>query len=116
MSKAKANVKQAPTNKNSEAMADKLKTEGRKDSASSVSATPIDAHAEAGPSHAPAQQGTFEPQIPYDDAPPSYEDAIASNMPSVDARRPEYAPPPAGEDDVLRSDEKKPSMFSRRDS
>lgn len=48
-----------------------------------------------------------------DDAPPSYEDAVASSVPSVQqGMRPQYAPPPpAEEDDALRGDEKK-----RRDS
>lgn len=34
----------------------------------------------------------------YGDAPPSYEDAIASDVPPVMAPRPQYAPPPPGED------------------
>lgn len=48
-----------------------------------------------------------------DDAPPSYEDAVASSVPSVQqSARPQYAPPaPTAEDEVLRGDEKK-----RRDS
>lgn len=40
--------------------------------------------------------------------PPSYEDAIAGDMPSVNPQqRPEYAPPPAVEDQLLGMDEKK---------
>ena len=50
----------------------------------------------------------------YGDAPPSYEDAIASDLPPIDAPRPNYAPPPPVEDDILRGDEKK--GFGRRDS
>ena len=44
----------------------------------------------------------------YADAPPSYEDAIASDLPpvSVDVR-PSYAPPPSGEDELLGRDEKR---------
>lgn len=88
---------------------EKLKAEGRKEAM--VPDTPID-----GPSHynIPARQGTAMPPQPapmYDDAPPSYEDAVGGALPPVEARRPEYAPPAAGEDQVLRSDEK-----MRRDS
>ncbi|KAF2716924.1 hypothetical protein K431DRAFT_256534 [Polychaeton citri CBS 116435] len=46
-------------------------------------------------------------QQTYDDAPPSYEDAIASELPPMDAPRPDYAPPPPAEDDALRRDEKR---------
>ena len=110
MADAKSNVKRTPTSKTSEAMNEKLQAEGRKDSTYSVPPTPID-----GPSDAdaqfPARQGNLQPEPAYNDAPPSYEDAIASSLPPVDARRPEYAPPPASEDEVLMGDEKK-----RRDS
>ena len=43
----------------------------------------------------------------YSEAPPSYEDAIATGLPPVDAPRPDYAPPPAVEDDLLGRDEKR---------
>jgi len=56
----------------------------------------------------PARPGyAVPPPEPYDEAPPSYEDAIAADLPPVDAPRPDYAPPPVGEDDVLRRDEKR---------
>lgn len=47
-----------------------------------------------------------QPLPEYFQAPPSYEDAIAADMRPVDAPRPNYAPPPAGEDNILRGDEK----------
>lgn len=49
----------------------------------------------------------------YEDAPPSYEDAIASDMPVIDGPRPDYEPPPApaGESAVGREDEKRPGRF-----
>jgi len=76
--------------------------------ANQVPPTPVESGL-AGPSSMPAVPGASAEQQPpmYDDAPPSYEDAIATNLPPVDAPRPEYAPPPAGEDDVLRRDEKR---------
>ncbi|KAI7310071.1 hypothetical protein KC315_g12725 [Hortaea werneckii] len=43
----------------------------------------------------------------FEDAPPSYEDAIAGNVRPVNAPRPDYAPPPTGEDELLGKDEKK---------
>lgn len=55
---------------------------------------------------AAASGSATEPQT-YNDAPPSYEDAVANDVGPVNAPRPEYAPPPPREDDVLRSDEKK---------
>lgn len=76
--------------------------------AGQVPPTPI---AEAGPStvpEMPARPGTGTEELPpmYSEAPPSYEDAVATGLRPVDTPRPEYAPPPAGEDDVLRRDEK----------
>lgn len=43
----------------------------------------------------------------YSEAPPSYEDAIANDINPVTASRPEYAPPPAADDDVLHKNEKR---------
>lgn len=110
MADAKANIRRTSTTKKSDAVKDKLAAEA----GNSVPPTPIDAPTDG---YLPAaQQGSSsQPEQPYNDAPPSYEDAIASSLPPVDARRPDYAPPPAGEDEVLRSDEKK-GFRSRRDS
>jgi hypothetical protein len=49
------------------------------------------------------------PAPSYDEAPPSYEDAIASDLPPVDGPRPHYDPPPAppGEDGIGARDEKR---------
>ena len=115
MAQAKASVNQPFTTKPADPTIDKLKAEAqdRKDSTSSVPPTPIDMP-EDPYSSLPAQQGSHAPEHSYDDAPPSYEDAIATNLPPVDSQRPEYAPPLAGEDDVLGGDEKK--LFGRRDS
>jgi hypothetical protein len=115
MAQARADVKRKPiinTINTKDALDEKLKAEEGQGSVNAVPETPIE-----GPSYdTPARQGTALPSQPpiYDDAPPSYEDAVASSMPPVDARRPEYAPPPAEEDDVLRRDEK--SGLMRRDS
>lgn len=48
----------------------------------------------------------------YDEAPPSYEDAIASDLPPVDGPRPDYEPPPApAESELGHGDEKRTSRF-----
>ena len=97
-------------------MAEKLQTEGHKASVASVPPTPVEATDPLRATDFPARQGTVEQQPPmYIDAPPSYEDAIASDLPPVDAPRPDYAPPPAGEDELLGTDEKK-GFGGRRDS
>nr|POF05850.1 hypothetical protein CFP56_53237 [Quercus suber] len=57
--------------------------------------------AQPGPSSSALQPPT------YSEAPPSYEDAIATQIPPVAAPRPQYAPPPTVEDDLLSQDEKK---------
>ena len=114
MAEAKASIRRASTSKSSTAMDDKLQNEGRKESLAEVPMTPIDESATAA---FPAQQGSSQPHEPplYSDAPPSYEDAIATGMPPIDARRPEYAPPAAAEDNVLRGDEKKKGFLNRGD-
>lgn len=96
-------------------MKDKLAAEAAgRDAAYAIPPTPIDAPTDG---YLPAaRQGILQPEQAYSDAPPSYEDAIASDLPPVDARRPEYAPPPAGEDEVLRSDEKRGGFGRRRES
>ena len=57
----------------------------------------------------PAIPGSLVEQQPpmYSEAPPSYEDAVATHLQPMDVRRPDYAPPAAAEDDVLRRDEKR---------
>lgn len=112
MAQARLNPKRRQTAEKTTALDEKLKAEQGKDSA--VPETPIE-----GPSHEfPARQGMAMPpqqQPPYDDAPPSYEDAIATDLAPVDVPRPNYQPPPVAEDDVLRRDEKK-GFGGRRDS
>lgn len=49
--------------------------------------TPSSAAPDVGPSGEPL----------YDDAPPSYEDAIAQDLPPIDGPRSDYAPPPIPE-------------------
>ncbi|CAK4033288.1 Hypothetical predicted protein [Lecanosticta acicola] len=104
MADARSNVRRTNTN----AMAEKLQAEGRRDSdfgRNQIPPTPIDAG--EGPSW-PARPGVPLEGIPeYMDAPPSYEDAIASDIPPVAAAsRPAYNPPPHQEDPLL-GDEKK---------
>lgn len=120
MAEARANVdKQSATGSApvSAAVDEKLRTEGPKTSnpvpSSPTAAGPSSALMPPAPAeHAspgiPARTGhAAPPPDPYEEAPPSYEDAIAADLPPVDAPRPDYAPPPVGDDDVLRRDEKK---------
>ncbi|EME82853.1 uncharacterized protein MYCFIDRAFT_137486 [Pseudocercospora fijiensis CIRAD86] len=74
--------------------------------ANQIPPTPIETPGSMSPAW-PAQAGPSTlPQ--YDDAPPSYEDAIAQNAPPVTGARPQYAPPPPVEDRILgEADEKK---------
>lgn len=70
-----------------------------------VPATPTE---KPDPSAAAAAASNLTPQpLMYGDAPPSYEDAVADDMAPINAPRPDYAPPPVAEDDILRKDEKK---------
>jgi hypothetical protein len=59
----------------------------------------------------PAQSSNYLPPQPvpgHDDAPPSYEDAIASDLPPLDGPRPGYRPPPAPEgESQITGDEKR---------
>jgi len=120
MAEARANVSKPSSNgtpASSAAVDEKLRTEGRKASnpapLSSTGAGPSSASvppstAEPTSPGIPARTGhAAPPPEPYGEAPPSYEDAIAADLPPVDAPRPDYAPPPVGEDDVLRRDEKR---------
>ncbi|KAF2017844.1 hypothetical protein BU24DRAFT_345379 [Aaosphaeria arxii CBS 175.79] len=47
------------------------------------------------------------PEQPYDDAPPSYEDAIGQDLPPIDGYRGNYQPPPVPEGAPRFSDEKR---------
>ena len=121
MAEARANVHRKSSVKMSDAEKAThlatLKDHYGRDSASSVPPTPIDPSGLDDKNDLPAQQGTLQAEQPYTDAPPSYEDAVASGLPPVDGmRRPDYAPPAAaGEDDVLGGDEKR-RFFQRRNS
>lgn len=100
---------EAKYRKGEDPMASKLRTEGRLDSgfgANQIPPTPIEAEGSSAPQF-PARPGVASAEEIYGDAPPSYEDAIASDLPPVVAPRPTYAPPPASEDPLLASDEKK---------
>lgn len=109
MAAARADVKRPVEVTQSSAMDEKLKTEGRNSSvagpSSNVPPTPVQDNAP----HIPARPGQPVSQAPpdYSEAPPSYEDAIATDIAPVDAPRPDYAPPPTGDDHMLRQDEKK---------
>lgn len=109
MAEARADVKRPAGPTPSSAMDEKLRTEGRNSSvagpSSNIPPTPIQ---ETAP-HIPARPGQPISQAPpdYSEAPPSYEDAIATDIAPVDAPRPDYAPPPTGDDHMLRQDEKK---------
>ncbi|KAF2707226.1 arrestin [Pleomassaria siparia CBS 279.74] len=46
-------------------------------------------------------------QVPYDDAPPSYEDAIGQDLPPINGYRGSYQPPPVPEGAPRFSDEKR---------
>lgn len=107
MAEAQANGKR----KTSMAVNEKLRMEGRQDpdfGANQIPPTPIEAEGSMAP-HLPARPG-IAGEEEYMDAPPSYEDAIAQDAPAPAAARPQYAPPPAGEDPLLHSDEKKGFM------
>ncbi|KAK5134602.1 hypothetical protein LTR08_006258 [Meristemomyces frigidus] len=72
--------------------------------------TPVEEAGPSGPPGMPARPGSIIEQQPpvYSEAPPSYEDAIATNLQPVNVlARPDYAPPAAADDDVLRRDEKR---------
>jgi hypothetical protein len=81
----------------SPALADKLEMEARRNSGFGMNQVPIDIEEEQ------PQQHLNDSAPEYGDAPPSYEDAIASDLPPVRAQRPQYAPPPMGEDGKLFS-------------
>ncbi|KAF2751343.1 hypothetical protein M011DRAFT_464074 [Sporormia fimetaria CBS 119925] len=72
--------------------------------------TPVD---QPGPSSAnafpPAQSASTAagPTMPYDDAPPSYEDAIGQDLPPINGYRGSYMPPPVPEGAPRISDDKR---------
>ena len=110
IAQAKANVKRPSVA--TTPVADKLRTEGRLPSdfgSNQVPPTPIETPGPSNLEELPPRAGAADDGEPpmYSDAPPSYEDAIAATLPPVNAPRPNYEPPPAAEDDVLRQDEKK---------
>lgn len=97
MAREKANIRH-PSTANTTAttpITDKLKTEGRlppEFGAGQVPPTPMEGPSGSGPPELPARPGEVaDAQQPpmYSEAPPSYEDAIAMDLPSVDAPRPE---------------------------
>lgn len=117
MAEARAAVKQ-PSRKNSSrksSVPGKPTLIGPTDSQASlqfgagqVPPTPIDTPGPTGTQQLPPRPGATSEDPPmYADAPPSYEDAIATSLPPINAARPEYVPPTAGEDTVLDRDEKK---------
>lgn len=55
----------------------------------------------------PPAQGAPAPSVPYDDAPPSYEDAIGADLPPINGYRGSYQPPPVPEGAPRFSDEKR---------
>ncbi|KAK4541927.1 hypothetical protein LTR36_007291 [Oleoguttula mirabilis] len=110
MAEARAGIRRTST---TGLTSEKMKMEARTSSgfgANQVPPTPVDDAGPSGPLGMPARhRGNAEEQLPpaYSEAPPSYEDAVATNLRPVDAPRPVYAPPPAAEDNVLSGDEKK---------
>lgn len=108
MADAKANPARRPARPqvNTAAQSEKLRMEGF---TQAIPPTPVDAAGPSRPPPVPAREGqpTGPDEPRYDDAPPSYEDAIASDLPAVDAPRPDYVPPPPADDDGFAADEKK---------
>lgn len=108
----KANATMKPTSipSTKPVINEKLKMEGGQQDpdfgANQVPPTPIDAEGSMAP-HLPARPGMTAEEEFMEAPPPSYEDAIAMDAPPPAAERPEYAPPPAGEDRLLRQDEKR---------
>ena len=68
--------------------------------------TPVSPQGFHGANAFPPAQGTSQ-QVPYDDAPPSYEDAIGQDLPPINGYRGNYQPPPVPEDAPRFSDEKR---------
>lgn len=102
---------QASSNVHSNPLSAKLAAEAQHNpefGSNQIPPTPVDFGGPGG--HAwPGQPGqpANGPAPDYGDAPPSYEDAIANDAPSVVAPRPTYAPPAPVDDPMLGGDEKK---------
>lgn len=62
-----------------------------------VQGAPLQGRPQQRPGQGISSQGAYDMPLQnmYDDAPPSYEDAIAADMPPIDGPRPDYRPPPA---------------------
>lgn len=72
--------------------------------------TPVEHPGFSGANAFPPVQGahpTDSPYVPYDDAPPSYEDAVGQDLPPIDGYRGNYQPPPVPEGAPRFSDEKR---------
>ena len=118
MAAGKAGISQRPGKDGGSGLDGKLKTDLPAQSDNFVPPTPMEATGSERDSKFPAYEGSRIPSsaaAAHMDAPPSYEDAIASDLPPVDARRPNYEPPSTGEDNLLGGDEKK-DFGGRRDS
>lgn len=118
MAEAKAGIRRPTKADRGKTLGEKLQTNLRMDSAASIPPTPMEPFSHDGISDRPAQEGNSVPPAPapsYPDAPPSYEDAVASSLPPIVAQRPNYAPPSVEEDELLGGDEKK-SFGGRRES
>ena len=114
MAEAKASMRRRSTVEKGSTVGGKLQTDLPQDSTYSVPPTPMEAGASSAAFETPAQEGSRVPPTDgYFDAPPSYEDTMARDLSPPTAHRPEYEPPPAGEDNVLRGDEKTGFMGRR---
>ena len=110
MAEARANKPKSSAGTNSVPI-DKLRMEhgnGSGFGAGQVPPTPIEGDDPMGAPETPPRPGATTDHPPvYSEAPPSYEDAVATDLPPINAARPVYAPPPAQEDAVLGRDEKR---------
>jgi len=71
--------------------------------------TPVDHPSFSGNQFPPQQGAPFQPPVAsgFDDAPPSYEDAIAQDLPPINGYRGEYQPPPFPEGEPRFSGDEK---------
>lgn len=95
--------------KPSDPMAEKIRIE-RQDSdfgKNQIPPTPTEASGSMAPAWPAHSRSHGSGPSSFDDAPPSYEDAIADRAGPVTAPRPTYAVPPPTEDPLLGGDEKK---------
>lgn len=118
MAEAKAGIQRPAKVDTGNTLGGKLKTDLPAQRDNFVPPTPMESSSSERDSKFPAYEGSRIPSSAaqvYTDAPPSYEDAIASDLPPIDAQRPNYEPPSTGEDNLLGRDEKK-GFLGRRDS